>query len=241
MEIIDGSAATIKARHSEVILHIPKGVYGIILGNVYTALSQLKHLVGPNDTIIGPICVFELHRYKDIPKGAWYKIQVPHIVKNIAEARDKIKFKYQDQHQESIRYAKCLLSGEDPPIDSVNVYYRLCCNHVEIFTMHFSQFIIYAENTPIEELITIPEPINCCTRSGELLVFALELDPAIQLSVYLCSSHYPDRDYRQVVYSITNYAVFPILTFPSASHTGQFNYMTSERLFFFFLRVFRIF
>ena len=109
--------------------------------------------------------------HMDILKGAWYKIQVPHLIKNIAEATDKIKVKYQDRHEESVEFAQMLPVGEDPPINSVGVYYRLCHSHVEIFTPHFSQLTVYAENTPIKDLTDVPEPINC-TRSAELLVLA---------------------------------------------------------------------
>ena len=144
----------------------------------------------------------------DILKGAWYKIQVPHLIKNIAEATDKIKVKYQDRHEESVEFTQMLPVGEDPPINSVNVYYRLCHSHVEIFTPHFSQFIVYAENTPIKDLTGVPEPINYCTRSAELLVLARELDQVAQLSVYMSSSHYPYEDYRQVVSFILPYFLF---------------------------------
>ena len=220
MKIVHGLATEIRARHSEVILHVPEGVYGIILGNVYSTLWRLSHLVRENDTVISPMCEFELHSYMDIPKGAWYKIQVPHIVNNIAEARDQIRVKYQDKHGEFIDYAEMLLPEEGPPVDSVNVYYRLCHRHVEIFTPHFSQFIVYAKNTPIEQLTTIPEPINCCTRGAEMLVFTKMMTEGelLELSVYLCSSHYPDRDYKQVKYFSAK-VLFLILTFSLCRRT----------------------
>ena len=60
VEIIHGSAVTIQALHSDVILHVPDGVYGIILGNIHADHWRFRHLVGRDDCIISPISEFDL-------------------------------------------------------------------------------------------------------------------------------------------------------------------------------------
>ena len=149
MEIIHGSAATIQTLQANVILHVPEGVFGIILGNIHTNFKTFRHLVEESDCIISPMCEFELSSYDDIHEGAWYTIQVPHIVKN-GKIESKIMVKHRDKTRRKIGYALKLLTGEEPPIDdNVNVYYRFHEKFIEIFTHHFSQFIIYAEKAVI--------------------------------------------------------------------------------------------
>ena len=59
-----------------------EGLFGVILGNVYEKFGTFNQLVKESDCIVGPVCEFEFHSYDDITKGAWMKIEIPHIVKN---------------------------------------------------------------------------------------------------------------------------------------------------------------
>ena len=138
-------------QNTRVILRVPEGLYGVILGNVYKNIKMLNHLVKENDCIVGPMCEFEFHSYEEIPEGAWIKIQVPHIVKNLT-VEDRIKVISRDRHHTCIEYAQRLKQGEDPP-DCENVYYRFNERYVEIFTHHFSEFLVYAENTTLYEVM----------------------------------------------------------------------------------------
>ena len=205
VEIVHGSPVTIQALQANVILHVPEGVYGIILGNIVTNFRAFSHLVKEDDCMISPMCEFELHNYDDIPQGAWYTIQVPHIVKNFIIER-KIKVTHRDKHTKTFGYALKLLTGEEPPSDdNVNVYYRLHEKYIEIFTQHFSQFIIYAENTTLQAVMGVMamDPLQCCARAAELLVFGkwhLEMndDATLEISIVMCSLHYTRTDLKQV-------------------------------------------
>ena len=104
-----GSSATIHALHANVILHVPEGVFGIILGNVHTNFRTFSHLVQEADCIISPMCEFELHNYDDIPRSAWYTIQVPHIVKNTT-IEGKIMVKRERQVHEN--FYTCIAIAE---------------------------------------------------------------------------------------------------------------------------------
>ena len=81
VEIIHGSAVTIQVLHSDVILHVPDGVYGIIFGNVHTDHWRFTSTVHENDCIIGPICEFDLSKGSNIPDEAMFRIQVTHIAR----------------------------------------------------------------------------------------------------------------------------------------------------------------
>lgn len=95
VKILDGKEYVIQAENSDVKLHVPKGVKGLLLGNIHTDISRFSHLIPRNDCLIGPICEFSLHPVKDHPvmnpKGEKFCLQIPHIVKQLDRVRDRIK------------------------------------------------------------------------------------------------------------------------------------------------------
>ena len=193
VKIVHGSPVTIQARKTNVILHIPEKVYGIILGNIYTNRRTYRHPLAEGDCIISPICEFELHSYDGDPVSEWYTIQVPHIVK-IKTIKSKIMVKHRDKYTETYGYALRLLPGQEPPPnDKVNVYYRLGEEKIEIITRHFSQFVIYAENTTLQAVMGL-NALQCCTNAVELLVFGKLIQPfrinVLRISVVACNLHY---------------------------------------------------
>ena len=136
------------------------------------------------------MCEFELSSYEDIHEGAWYTIQVPHIVKN-PTTESKIIVKHRDKYKKTFTYAVRLLTGEEPPNDdNVNVYYRFHDKYIEIFTHHFSQFVSYAENTTLQAVMENVKWI-------EMLVFGkwhyMRTDSAkemLEINILLCNLHY---------------------------------------------------
>ena len=166
VKVLRGFPCTIRPRNSRVILHMPKGYHGVLLGNVYENFKMFKHLVKENDYIVSPMCEFEFHRYLDISQGTFIKIEVPHIVKN-SKMEGRIRVISRDRYQDCIEYAQKLEPEEELP-DCDNMYFRLNERHIEIFTHHFSQFIVYAENSSLEEIVM---DNNCCNRCVEILVF----------------------------------------------------------------------
>ena len=195
-------------RNSRVILHVPGGLHGVILGNVYDNLKMINHLVNESDCILGPMCEFEFHSYKDIPEGAWIKIEVPHIVKN-PKVTDSIKVISRDRYLDCIEYVHRLAVGEEPP-DCDNVYYWFTETCIEIFTQHFSQFIVYAENTTLDD-ITGKSSQECCSRMAEFLVFTKWIkdgcnEHLLEVTFYMCSLYYAQMNYRKVfkIYYLLN-------------------------------------
>ena len=177
-----------------------EGLYGVILGNVYGNFKKFSHFVKESDCIVGPMCEFEFHSYEDIPEGVWIKIQVPHIVKN-PKIEDNIRVISRDRYQECIEYAQSLEQGEEP-FDNQNIYYRFGDRYIEIFTHHFSQFIVFAENVTLNEVLH-KDAMECCGRSAEMLVFTKWVTkksnhPLLEVTLYLCSMYYEKEDYRRV-------------------------------------------
>ena len=206
MKVLRGLPCTITPLHSPVRLHVPEDHHGIILGNVYKNFDSFNHLVNERDCIVGPMCEFEFHSYDDIPEGAWYKIVVPHIVKNVM-VKDRIKVVSRDRYQECIEYAQRLEPGEEPS-DHQNIYFWYSESYIEIFTQHFSQFILYAENTTLDEVMD-KHNSHSCSKSVQLLIFTkwiqndYDSGPLLEVTLNMCSwqrdaSQHDENDYRQV-------------------------------------------
>ena len=186
VEFIHGSAVTIQALNSDVILHVPDGVYGIILGNIHADHWRFRHLVPENDCIIGPMCEFHF-KGSAIPVGARFRILVPHIVTNVVANLAHIKVQHQRANHEA--FVDAFPTPKFPPQDSKAVYYNVETEHIEISSPHFCKFLVTAE------------AINCCSRSVEMLVFSKMVpgsEPFADVRFYFGSPHFKYEDYRQV-------------------------------------------
>ena len=195
MEIVHGSAITIQAVHSDVILHVPDGVYGIILGNIHTDHWRFKHLVKDIDCIIGPICDYYIfYSPRKATKRENFIIEVPHIVKNIHEVNGTIQVMPQPNGSSVLTPIQPLV--QDDKTEQNDTFYSVHKKYIKISTPHFSRFIVTAKG------------INCCSGSVEMLVFSkMDMNgprPLIYVNIYLCSLHYALQDYRQVFVGNSN-------------------------------------
>ena len=186
VEIVHGSAVAIQAQHSDVILHVPDGVYGIILGNIHTDHWKFRHHVGKKDCIIGPMCEYYLKRFDDRPEdyGAVFRMLVPHNLKDYDLEKGKIKVKRVQKEEVSV--AKRFGLYQHPS----EVYYKLNRKYVEIFTPEFSKYIIYAEGIS-----------HCCGSAAMVAFSKMTWDdggPIATVTAFLCSLHHVHEDYRQV-------------------------------------------
>ena len=179
---------TIQALHSDVILHVPDGVYGIILGNIHTDHWRFSHLVGENDCIISPICEYFFKNRDKSRKQAIFRLQVLHIVDDIEDVRNRIEVQFQLRRNTSLVKAE---EFHEKQLTSSDVVYKLHQNHVEIFCGHFSSIIITGK------------AIQCCCKSTNIMVFSKidqQDDPPIaDVAMYFTSLHYKIKDYEQVI------------------------------------------
>ena len=187
VEIIHGSAVTIQALQSDVILHVPDGVYGIILGNIHTDHWRFRHLVQENDCIIAPICEYIFKASDKSERNATFRLQVPHIVKKIEDISQNVEVKFQRRKNGPLLRAQPFRENRIPTSD--DILYKLHKSQLEIFSCHFSKIIITAKG------------IKCCCHSAGLLVFSrmvLRPNPRADVSLYFTSLHYEVKDYLQV-------------------------------------------
>ena len=185
VEIIHDSAVTIQALHSDVILHVPDGVYGIILGNIHTDHWRFRHLVGKDDCIISPICKFHFHGVRHPPASRFY-LQVPHIVRDMKQFLSKIRVNHGKLSKRHLETAQPFSRHLNPE----HVYYQCYPRQIEISSPHFSGFLISTEG------------VNCCAGSAVMLAFSKmessEAGPVANVATYLCSNHHILNGYRQV-------------------------------------------
>ena len=176
VELINGRSCTIQAAKSEVILHVPKGVYGALLANIHTNAARFIHHIPKNDCLVAPICEYHLEPYlreelslgekkkTPVPKPSTsvepspqirkYIIQIPHIVRDIERVRPFLKVRHGNLHS-----GVPALADERHDDKRGKVQYHIDDKYVTILTSHFSGYIITVEG------------INCCGQTAHLLFF----------------------------------------------------------------------
>ena len=177
---------TIQALHSDVILHVPDAVYGIILGNILTDHWRFRHLVRKKDCIISPICEFHFHGSTIEPKPM-FRLLIPHTLRNIKKTSRYVQVKFQMKEKAVLHEAKHLTS-EDRTI-SRDVLYKIHRSYVEILTRHFTKFFVTAKE------------IECCGGSCLLKNGSGKQSDNCRYPYLLCkSSLRKNMDYLQVMH-----------------------------------------
>ena len=189
VEIIHGSAVTIQALHSDVIVHVPDGVYGIILGNIHTDPWRFRYFVSEKDCIIAPICEFFFKSSSDcgLPSGARFHFQAPHVVEHVAHLTQTLKVSYRhsrNQNFQEIKHITHAHVGHSSP----TCYFE--SRVVHIFTRHFTEFLITSEG------------INHCSGSAEMMIFSKmntkSQKPIADISIHMGSLLYQMEDFAIV-------------------------------------------
>ena len=93
VKIVNGDPCSIRGPSSDVILHVPRGVYGAIVANVHTNNARFMHHIPQGDCLVSPVCEYHLQPslYKSSPRLGKFKIQIPHIVKDLNKVRPHIR------------------------------------------------------------------------------------------------------------------------------------------------------
>ena len=179
--ILQGKSCVIQGRNSAVKLHVPDGVYGVILTKIHTNHAKFMNFISKSDCIIGPICEYSLHKSSkaSVSGNVRYKLQIPHILKDVQTIRQHIRVRHFDS-QTTTR-----IDQED------DIQYDIDDKYVTIYTSHFCAYIVTAEG------------INCCASSALALVFGSvrnspEDQPLSSVKIYLSSILFQIADYRDV-------------------------------------------
>ena len=145
---ISGFPRTIEGAHSDVLLQIPEGIHGIALAKIHTNHTKFLKYIPSRDCVFCPIFEYHLVPFpgKEHPKDSQYRLQVPHIIRNIQKVRDHIRVQFLDIHGR--------LTALDKPDR-----YEIDEQYITVYTQHFCTCIITAEN------------INCCSGDAYVLVF----------------------------------------------------------------------
>ena len=182
VKLITGRSCTIHGTNSEILLHIPDGIFAALLGNIHTDPSKFRHHIPRKDCLVAPICEYHLEPFigRTLPLHTTYKLQVPHIVRDLS-VRKHIRVRHGDLHSNTVL----------PVYNLQNDKYEIDKKYVTIHTSHFSGYIVTAEG------------INCCSKSANVLLFGSlannpEMGPSVTVKIYLCSIHSQIMDYKAV-------------------------------------------
>ena len=167
-----------------VNLQTPEGVYGAILGKFQTDYATFRKLLRDYECVLSPVLEFCLFSCYELAEQAWYTIAIP--LANIDLVKGTLKVWHKSKFIRTAVHAKFLEAGQKPSrLDTV--YYKFSPFGLDIFTHHFSQFIITSEG---------------CSRNAKLMVFTAQekrgTDSVIYLGFYLCSLYSERADYEQV-------------------------------------------
>ena len=201
MRLIRGRSCTIQGTHSDTLLHIPDGIFAVLLGNIHTNPNKFRYHIPRNDCLVAAICEYHIQPFlgKLLPENAKYKICVPHIVRNIQQVSKNIRVRHGDIH------SRAVLPFHKIQMDKFEIDER----YVSIHTSHFSGYIVTAEG------------INCCSKSANVLLFGSlvnnpEMGPSVTVKIYLSSIHSHITDYKAVREShifLDYYCNFPFTSF----------------------------
>ena len=182
VKLITGRSCTIQGSNSEILLHIPDGIFAALLGNIHTDPSKFWHHIPRKDCLVAPICEYHLEPFigRTLPLHTIYKLQVPHIVRDLG-VRKGIRVWHGDLHSNTV-LPVYKLQKDKCEIDE---------KYITIHTSHFSGYIVTAEG------------INCCSKSANVLLFGSlvnnqHLGPSVTVKVYMSSIHSQIKDYETV-------------------------------------------
>ena len=183
VRLIRGNPCTVQGSNSETLLHVPEGVYAAVLGNTRTDHGHFRQHIPQDDCLIAPICEYHLEPFigDSLPTNAVYKLQMPHIVRDVPQVRKHIRVRHGDLHSNAVL----------PVYQLEKDKFEIDEKYVTIYARHFSGYIVTAES------------INCCSRSANMLLFELiASNPGngtlVTLKVYLSSILSKIQDYQRV-------------------------------------------
>lgn len=95
VRILDGKPCVVQAENSDVKLHVPNGIKGILLGKIHTDFSRFLHFLRKDRCVVAPMCEYYIHPLKFTesvkPSDEKFRLQVPHTVEDFHENRNKIR------------------------------------------------------------------------------------------------------------------------------------------------------
>ena len=174
---------TLQGPDSDVILHIPGSVNGVIIGCVHTNLSEFVGVIPEEECIIAPMTEYHYYPFKgeETLKEQKFIINIPHCLPEESQW-DDVKVRMGDSKFVTIERLNESTQQE--------TYFTVDENFIAISTSHFSKICPSCRQ-------------HCCYDKAILLVFgSLQPLPISAASVrpFFCGIHYNIEDYRQVFF-----------------------------------------
>ena len=104
VKIIRGKSCTIRGHNSDILLHIPDGVYAALIGNIHTHPTKFRHHIPGKDCLVAPICEYHLQPFvgRILPRQLNCELKVPHVVRNVNEVKKHIRVRHGDLHGNAV-------------------------------------------------------------------------------------------------------------------------------------------
>ena len=186
VKYVNGEPCTVQAPNSEVVLHVPKGVYGVLLANIHTTYSNFLHLIPKSHCLISPICEYHFcPRWdKTPPSDSVHRIQVPHVLDSMKRVKGRIRVWHGNLHKNK-------KAMKDRAKKQERAQHYIDHQYVNILTNHFSGYIVTAEC------------IKCCCTNAKVHLFGSltnipKAKPLVTVKIYLTSIHSRVKDYQMV-------------------------------------------
>ncbi len=201
VEILQGFSKIIVPPNSDVVLHVPDGVCGVLLGNIHTDPAKFAHLVRDTECIVSPVC--DLHvelTTGNTQERQPFKLLIPHIMKDLELAKEKTRVQIFEHPNNDPLTALPSRAAEDNtsalPLKQAKALFCVRRSYVELLCTHFCQILVSAEAA------------GCCCHKANLLVFS-RMDPPnvytslplANMKIYLTSLLTNMEDFFQVFMS----------------------------------------
>ena len=146
----------------------------------------MDHIIPGDECLVGPICQFTLQPKlgEEIPKGAKYEIQIPHLVPDVNKVKNHIRIRDCDIHNDS-------LTKKDISKETDEISFDIDEKYITVHTTHFSTYIVTVEG------------INCCSSRALALFFGSldntpDAEPLASLRVYMTRDTSDIKDFQKV-------------------------------------------
>ena len=188
--LVNGEACIVQAENSQVQLHIPKGVHGVILAN--TNHARFTHQIPDGHCLISQLYDYHLqqpyqeqslskkhkiHIPPSLSEDIKYQIQMPYVIKDAEKVCSNISVQHENPHSYVSKLENPSTKAQEGNI-SFDIHEKLITLH----TKHLSRYIVTTKS------------IDCCGQRVNVHLFAAlrnipEAAPHVTVKVYLSSIH----------------------------------------------------
>ena len=184
-----GTGGILQSKASEVLLYIPKEVYGFIYGYIHTDPGPFLQYIPKTHCLVAPIVEYHYAANCITNTQPWFKIKVPHRIRKKQDLQF-IQVRHGDIHK-GIAFTK---------LPSRSSFFLVDGKYITICTRHFSQFIYTSCK-------------RTCEYQGVAFIFGkVSVWPGnplkAALRLYLCSHLFSIKDYSEVRHYLQHFDYF---------------------------------